>query len=308
MIIKAPLLVVIAGPTAVGKTNTAISLAQYFDCEIISADSRQFYKELKIGSAPPDTAQLEAVKHHFVGFKNVTDYYNVSRFEQDVTNLLPELFKKNGLAIMTGGSGLYIDAVCNGIDDMPDFDPELRQQLAERMKNEGIESLRLELKKLDPQSYNNVDLRNTNRVFRALEMCLLTGKPYSQFLQKSKKERHFNIVRIAINMDRAKLHERINLRVDLMMEKGLENEARDLFQYRSCNALKTVGYKELFEYFDEIHNLEVAVELIKRNTRRYARRQISWFNRNNDYNWFEPEQIPDIISFIQNQITVCRNG
>ena len=182
MIIKPHLLVVLAGPTAVGKTNLAISLAQHFNCEIISADSRQFYKELEIGSAPPDQTQLNTVKHHFVGFKTVTDYYNVSRFEQDVITLLPNLFEKNKIVIMTGGSGLYIDAVCNGIDDMPDFDPELRQQLTERMTNEGIESLRLELKKLDPDSYNNVDLKNTNRVFRALEMCLLTGKPYSQFL------------------------------------------------------------------------------------------------------------------------------
>jgi tRNA dimethylallyltransferase len=294
-----PLLVILAGPTAVGKTNTAISLAQHFKSEIISADSRQFYKELKIGAAPPDKIQLESAKHHFVGFKNVTDYYNVSRFEQDVINLLPSLFDKNPIVIMTGGSGLYINAVCNGIDDMPDFDEELRQQLTERMANEGIESLRLELKKLDPDSYNNVDLKNTNRVFRALEMCLLTGKPYSQFLQKTKRKREFNIVRIALNIDRAHLHERINKRVDLMIEKGLENEARELSEFRTCNALKTVGYKELFEYFDGVHNLDVAIELIKRNTRRYARRQISWFNRNNDYKWFGPEHISEIIAFIQ---------
>ncbi len=300
MIINTPLLVVLAGPTAVGKTDTAISLAQYFNCEIISADSRQFYKELKIGSAPPDKKQLEAVKHHFVGFKTVTEYYNVSRFEQDVITLLPILFEKNKVVIMTGGSGLYIDAVCNGIDDMPDFDPELRQQLTERMETEGIESLRLELKNLDPDSYNNVDLKNTNRVFRALEMCLLTGKPYSQFLQKTKRIRDFNIVRIALNIDRAQLHERINKRVDLMMEKGLENEARELYEFRSCNALKTVGYKELFEYFEGIHTHEIATELIKRNTRRYARRQISWFNRNNDYKWFEPAQISEIIDHIEN--------
>ncbi len=300
MIINTPLLVVLAGPTAVGKTDIAISLAQHFNCEIISADSRQFYKELEIGAAPPDKTQLEIIKHHFVGFKTVSDYYNVSRFEQDVITLLPNLFEKNKVVIITGGSGLYIDAVCNGIDDMPDFDPELRKELTERMATEGIESLRLELKTLDPDSYNNVDLKNTNRVFRALEMCLLTGKPYSQFLQKPKKERPFNLLRIAVNMDRAKLHERINLRVDLMMEKGLENEARELYKFRSCNALKTVGYKELFECFDGIHDLETAIELIKRNTRRYARRQISWFNRNNDYAWFEREQIPEIIDYIEN--------
>lgn len=307
MIIDSPLLVILAGPTAVGKTDIAISLAKYFNCEIISADSRQFYKELKIGSAPPDKIQLETIKHHFVGFKTVTEYYNVSRFEQDVITLLPNLFEKNKIVIMTGGSGLYIDAVCNGIDDMPDFDPELRQQLTERMETEGIESLRLELKNLDPDSYNNVDLKNTNRVFRALEMCLLTGKPYSQFLQKTKRTRPFNILRIAVNMDRAMLHERINKRVDLMMEKGLENEARELYEFRSCNALKTVGYKELFEYFEGIHTREIAIELIKRNTRRYARRQISWFNRNNDYVWFTPHQIAEIIEFIQNAKQV-KNG
>ncbi len=304
---KQKYLVVLAGPTAVGKTDISIELAKHFKTGIISADSRQFYKELKIGAAPPEQEQLETVKHYFVGFKSISEYYNVSRFEQDVLQLLPGIFEKNNIAILTGGSGLYIDAVCHGIDDMPDHDPELRQQLTERMNSEGIESLRLELKKLDPESYNNVDLKNKNRVFRALEMCLLTGKPYSQFLLKSKKERPFNIIRIALNMDRALLHDRINRRVDLMMEKGLENEARELYKFRSCNALKTVGYKELFEYFDGIHTRDVAIELIKRNTRRYARRQISWFNRNNDYTWFTPGQVSEITGFIQNEISKEKN-
>lgn len=293
-------LVVLAGPTAVGKTDVSITLAKHFNTEIISADSRQFYKELQIGAAPPEQEQLDTIKHHFVGFKSITDYYNVSQFEQDVLKILPELFGKNPIVILTGGSGLYIDAVCKGIDDMPDHDPELRKKLIERLEKEGVESLRMELKKLDPESYNNVDLRNKNRVFRALEMCLLTGKPYSGFLLKSTKERPFNIIRVAINMNRASLHDRINRRVDLMMEKGLESEARELFPYRSNNALKTVGYKELFEYFDGLHTKEVAIELIKRNTRRYARRQISWFNRNNDYTWFDPNHVAEIISFIEN--------
>ena len=293
-------LIVLAGPTAVGKTDVSITLAKHFQTDIISSDSRQFYKELKIGAAPPSQEQLDTIKHHFVGFKSITDYYNVSQFEQDVLSLLPELFKHNSFVILTGGSGLYIDAVCKGIDDMPDHDPELREQLIERLEKEGVESLRLELKKLDPESYNNVDLRNKNRVFRALEMCLLTGKPYSQFLTKATKERPFQIIRMAVNMDRTILHDRINRRVDLMMEMGLETEARELFPFRHNNALKTVGYKELFEYFDGIHSREEAIELIKRNTRRYARRQISWFNRNNDYTWYTPDQISEMIYSLQN--------
>jgi tRNA dimethylallyltransferase len=301
---KPKYLIVIAGPTAVGKTDVSIEIAKHVNTQIISADSRQFYKELQIGAAPPTHEQLETVNHHFVGHKSITDYYNVSIFEQDVLQLLPGVFHKTNCVILTGGSGMYIDAVCNGIDDMPDHDPELRQQLTERLDKEGVESLRLQLKQLDPASYSKVDLKNKNRVFRALEMCLQTGKPYSQFLLKSKKERPFNIVRIGINLDRAILHDRINRRVDLMMEKGLENEAHELYKFRSCNALKTVGYKEMFEYFDGMHTREAAIELIKRNTRRYARRQLTWFNRNNDYEWFAPEQVSEMISFIENKISI----
>jgi len=300
-------LIVLAGPTAVGKTDVAISLAQTFNCEIISADSRQFYKELKIGAAPPNNEQLEKVKHHFVGFKTISEYYNVSRYEQDVIKLLPTLFEQNNIVIITGGSGLYIDAVCNGIDDMPDFDPELREKLSQRMSTEGVESLRMELKKLDPITYSKIDLRNKNRIFRALEMCLLTGKPYSDFLLKTPKTRPFNILKIALNIDRAELHNRINKRTDKMMEAGLLEEAKSLFPFREHNALKTVGYKELFEYFDKKTSLEEAVEFIKRNTRRYARKQISWFNRNNDYAWFAPDQVSEISGFIQNEIKKRNN-
>lgn len=297
-------LIVIAGPTAVGKTNTAILLAKQFNCEIISADSRQFYKELKIGAAQPTVEELNQVKHYFIGFKTITEYYNVSCFEQDVLQLLPQLFKKNNIVIMCGGSGLYIDAVCNGIDDMPDYDPELRNQLSQRLENEGVESLRLELKKLDLTTYQKIDLRNKNRIMRALEMCLLTGKPYSQFLLKTPKTRPFNIIKIALNIARSELHNKINKRCDLMFEQGLVNEAKFLEPYRKQNALKTVGYKELFEYFDKKLELEQAIELIKRNTRRYARKQISWFNRNNEYKWFNPDDISDIEEYINSKISL----
>jgi tRNA dimethylallyltransferase len=291
-------LIVLAGPTGVGKTNVAISLAQHFNTHIISADSRQFYKELIIGAATPEKKLLEAVPHHFVSFKHVTEYYNVSMFEQEVLLLLPTLFETHNCVIITGGSGLYIDAVCKGIDDMPDFDCELREQLNNKLQTEGIESLRTELKILDPESYDKIDLKNKNRIFRALEMCLLTGKPYSQFLTKKNKERPFEIIQISLNMDRTLLHEKINQRVDDMILKGLENEVRNLLNYRYYNALKTVGYKELFDYFDGLNNKETAIELIKRNTRRYARRQISWFNRRNDYTWFNPSEIENIVAFI----------
>lgn len=296
-------LIVIAGPTAVGKTDTAISVSLAFHSEILSADSRQFYKELKIGAAPPSPEQLAQVPHHFIGTKNISEYYNVSRYEQDVLKLLPELFDKSPVVIMTGGSGLYIDAVCFGIDDMPEFDPELRNILTERMNKEGVESLRMELKKLDPVTYSQIDLKNKNRIFRALEMCLLTGKPYSDFLLKTHKTRPFQIVKIALNIDRKELHNKINSRTDQMMEDGLLEEARTLIPFRHHNALKTVGYKELFDYFDGNSTLETAIELIKRNTRRYARKQISWFNRNNDYTWFTPDQISEINGFIQKEIS-----
>lgn len=301
-------LIVIAGPTAVGKTDTAISIAQSFRSEIISADSRQFYKELQIGAAPPSPEQLALVPHHFIGTKNISEYYNVSRYEQDVLKLLPGLFDKTPVVIMTGGSGLYIDAVCFGIDDMPEFDPELRNSLTERMETEGVESLRVELKNLDPVTYSHIDLKNKNRIFRALEMCLLTGKPYSDFLLKTHKTRPFQIIKIALNIDRNDLHNKINSRTDKMMDMGLLHEAKNLLPNRHHNALKTVGYKELFDYFDENSTLEVAVELIKRNTRRYARKQISWFNRNNDYTWFAPDQISEIEGFIQNEISKRKNG
>jgi len=203
---------------------------------------------------------------------------------------------------MCGGSGLYIDAVCNGIDDMPDFDTELRNKLMSRLETEGVESLRIELKKLDVVTYNKIDLRNKNRIVRALEMCLLTGKPYSQFLLKTPKQRPFNIIKIALNIDRNELHNKINERVELMFEAGLENEAKSLYQYKNLNALKTVGYKELFDYLDNKIELKQAKELIKRNTRRYARKQISWFNRNNEYKWFEPNDFNKILQFVNSKI------
>lgn len=292
-------LIVISGPTAVGKTDLTIKLAGQSGSPVISADSRQFYRELKIGTAAPDLSEMKGVPHYFIGHKSIHEYYNVSMFEQDVLNLLPELFSKNPLVFLTGGSGLYIDAVCKGIDDMPEYDPELRKSLTERLHSEGVEGLRAELSRLDPRSYQTIDLKNPNRVLRAVEMCLLTGRPYSSFLSAVKRERPFRILNIALNLERDELHRRINARTDAMMLAGLEQEVRSLIPFRHLNALQTVGYKELFDYFDGITDLETAVELIKRNTRRYARRQISWLKREKTTYWTEPVKSEEILYVIQ---------
>lgn len=293
-------LIVIAGPTAVGKTKTAIEIAQKFNCEIVSADSRQIYKELIIGSAQPNAEELAKVKHHFIGTKSITEYYNVSMFEIDVITLLNNLFVNNDFVVLCGGSGLYIDAVCKGIDDMPNYEPELRAKLTQQANNEGIENLRILLKKLDPETYKKIDLRNKNRIIRAVEMCIITGKPYSELLTKRNKIRNFNVISVALNIERAELHNKINERTDIMVNLGLVNEAKQLYQFKNQNALNTVGYKELFDYLENKYDLNTAIELIKRNTRRYARKQISWFNRNNQYTWFKPTQVSEIINFINN--------
>ena len=280
-------LVVILGPTGIGKTNLSIELAKYYNTEIISSDSRQFYRELKIGTAAPSQDELLQVKHHFIGNISIHDYYNVSMFENQAIEVLNNIFKTKDIAIMVGGSGMYIDAVCGGIDDMPDIDAELRTLLAEKYKTEGIESLRIELKRLDPEYYKKVDLKNYKRILRALEICYQTGKTYTSFHTNTQKQRDFKIVKIGLFMNREKLYERINLRVDLMIKNGLIAEAEKYFPYRELNALNTVGYKELFEYFDKKIPLDEAIRLIKRNTRHYAKRQISWFKRYDNINWFE---------------------
>ena len=294
-------LIVVLGPTGIGKTDLAINLAKELKTEILSADSRQFYKELKIGTAVPTDNQLLEIKHHFIGNISIHDYYNASLFEISTIELLNTLFKTKKTVILVGGSGMYIDAVCNGIDDLPEVDQEIREYLLEKYENEGIESLRFELKRLDPVYYDIVDLRNPKRILKGLEICMMTGKTYTSFRKAVKKERNFEIIKIGLNMERSKLYERIDKRVDLMIENGLIDEARQFYPHKSINALNTVGYKELFEYFDDKYDLNKAIELIKRNSRRYAKRQLSWFMRDKDINWFEPNNYRPIINYINSK-------
>ena len=295
-------LIVLLGPTGVGKTNTAIDIAQSFKCEIISADSRQFFREMKIGTAVPDEHQLEIVKHHFIRFLSIKDYYSSSLFERDVLNLLPELFSKNRLALMTGGSGMYIDAVCNGIDDIPDVDPSVRERFINKYMEEGIEGLRVALKLLDPEHYSRVDLKNYKRIIRALEICETAGRPYSSFLKKQKRERDFGIIKIGLERHRVDLYQRINSRVDNMIDMGLEAEAGQLYKYRNLNALKSVGYREFFEVIEGKISREKAIELIKRNSRRYAKRQMTWWSKDKDIKWFKREDFGGIIKYIEESI------
>lgn len=293
-------LIVIIGPTGIGKTDLSIEIAQELNTEIISCDSRQIYKELKIGTAVPTNIQLNKVKHHFIGNKSIYDYYNASMFEVEVLELLDKLFLKNKTVIMTGGSGLYIDAVCKGIDDLPTIDQELRAELINRLNKEGIESLRMQLKMLDPDYYKEADIRNPKRILKALEVTLQTGKPYSTFLTKSRRTRDFKIVKIGLQRNRNELYERINLRVDQMIDDGLIDEARIFYKDRLLNSLNTVGYKELFNYFEGSGTLEKAIELIKQNSRHYAKRQISWFGRDKEIAWFHPDRKNEILEFIRN--------
>lgn len=291
-------LIVLLGPTAVGKTDISISLAKKINTEIISCDSRQFYHELNIGTAKPSPEQLNEVKHHFIGNISIHDYYNVSKFEIEALEKLKTIFKTSDYAVMVGGSGLYIDAVCQGIDDLPEIDKELRTQIIERFEKEGLESLRIELKRLDPEYYAIVDLKNKNRMLRAVETTLQTGKKYSSYRTSKIVERDFNIVKIGLNFDREALYDKINLRVDLMVEAGLVDEAKEFFKFKHLNALNTVGYKELFSHFENEYSLEKAIELIKRNTRHYAKKQLTWFGRYDDINWFEPTKFADILKFL----------
>jgi len=292
--------VFIVGPTGVGKTDVAGRVAKSLDTEIISADSRQVYKELGIGTAVPGKEILKEVKHHLLQHRSITEYYSAAMFEEEALSTLNILFQKFEAVLLTGGSGLYIQAVCEGIDDLPKVDVDLRNTLIERLEKEGLENLRFELKKLDPVSYQNIDLKNPKRILKALEVCLSSGKPYSGFLTRQKKERDFGIVKIGLNMDRDSLYERINQRVDDMMQEGLLDEVRNNIQHRDKNALNTVGYKELFDFLDGKHSLEEAVRLIKRNSRHYARRQLTWFNRDPEINWYRPDQVDEIIKFATN--------
>jgi len=291
-------LIVLLGPTGVGKTDISIDLADCFNCEVISADSRQFYREMKIGTAVPSDHQLNTIKHHFIRSISVEDYYSASLFERDVLDLLPKLFLRNNIVVMSGGSGMYIDAVCNGIDDIPDVDPVVREKYISTYNEGGIECLRVALKLLDPEHYAKVDLKNHKRIIHALEICETAGRPYSSYLKNQKRERDFIILKIGIERTRDDLYSRINSRVDEMVATGLEEEARLLYKLRDLNALKCVGYREFFDFFDGIISREKAIELIKRNSRRYAKRQITWWGKDKDIRWFKPEQVQDIINYI----------
>ncbi len=295
-------LIVIAGPTGIGKTDLSIELAQMLDTVIISSDSRQLYQELKIGTAAPTSEDLAKVKHYMVGNKSIYDYYSAGKYELEVLDILKDIFKDKDTALLVGGSGMYIDAVCKGIDALPDADPEIRKQLIEKYEKEGIESLRFDLKRLDSEHYKAVDLNNPKRILRAVEICIQTGKTYTSFLTKPKKERDFNILKIGLERNRNELYDRINKRVDLMLEQGLIEEARQFHKDKHLNSLNTVGYKELFAYFDKEYDLEEAVRLIKRNSRRYAKRQMTWFKRDNDFRWFHPDDKIEITNFINANI------
>lgn len=291
-------LIVIAGPTGIGKTGLSINIAGKLHAEIISADSRQFYRELGIGAAAPTTEQLEAVKHHCVGNKSVKDYYSIYKFEQDVLDILQNIYLKSDTAIMTGGSGLYIDAVCKGVDDIPDIDESIRKDVLHKYREEGVEGIRFEIKKLDPDYYDIADLKNPKRLIRALEVCKMTGKAFSSFRTGLSVKRTFNIIQIGLNRDRKELYDLINLRVDNMINKGLVKEAKALFEHRGLNSLNTVGYKELFPYFEGVYSLERAIDLIKRNSRRYAKRQLTWFNKNKNIRWFHPDDQEGILDYL----------
>lgn len=296
-------LIVILGPTGVGKTDLSINIAKRFDTDIISSDSRQVYKELNIGTAVPEPHYLEQVHHHFIQHLSVNDYYSASQFEENAIELLKKLFKDKQVVVVAGGSMLYIDALCNGIDELPTVDPELRKELIERFEAEGLEPLRRELKHLDPVYYDKVDLKNPKRILHALEICYMTGKPFSELRTNIKKQRPFKIIKLGLNREREELYERINIRVDQMLEKGLEDEARSVYAHKSLNSLNTVGYKELFDYFDGTIDKEEAIRLIKRNSRRYARKQLSWFRRDESVRWFHPEEGSNIFTYLDE--TIC---
>lgn len=291
-------LIVITGPTAVGKTALTIEIAKHYGIPIINADSRQIYQELKIGTASPTAEQMQQVKHYFVGTKSITDYYNASMYEQEVVQLLEKLFIDSPIQLLSGGSMMYIDAVCNGIDDIPTVRDDIRNEMKRRYQEEGLEALCEDLRRLDPAHYEVVDRQNHRRVIHALEICYQTGKTYTSFRTQQRKARPFRIVKIGLNRDRQELYDRINQRVDTMMSEGLLDEVRSVSAYRSTNALNTVGYKELFDYLDGRWPLEEAVERIKGNTRRYARKQLTWYKRDEQVTWFHPDQQDKILNFI----------
>lgn len=294
-------LIVLIGPTGVGKTDLSIKIAEKYNSPIISADSRQLYSDLKIGTAAPAEEYLKRVKHYFVGTLKLTDYYSAAQYESDVISLLEELFKENDTILLTGGSMMYIDAICKGIDDIPTVDNDTRRMMMEKYEKEGLERLCAELKLLDPEYYSIVDLKNPKRVIHALEICYMTGKTYTSFRTGNKKQRPFDIIKIGLCREREELYERINRRVDMMINDGLVDEVKSVYQYRNLNSLNTVGYKEIIQYLDGNCTLDFAIEKIKQNSRIYSRKQMTWFKRDNEITWFHPDNEEGIMNFIESE-------
>ena len=293
-------LLVILGPTGVEKTKISLRLAEHFGCPIVSSDSRQFYRELKIGTAAPTEAQLQRVKHYFIGSHSIFDEYNAGQYEQDTIQLLDELFKENDVVMLVGGSMMYIDAVCNGMDDIPTVDAETREFWQKQFAEKGLEFIQNELKRLDPKHYEQVDVQNPKRILHALEICSMTGNPYSNLRTGERKQRNFNIIKIGLNRPRPELYDRINARVDEMMAEGLLKEAEQFYPHKQLNTLNTVGYKELYEFMDGNWTLDFAINMIKQDSRRYAKRQLTWFNRDKEIRWFMPEDEEIILEYIKN--------
>ena len=301
-------LIVVIGPTAIGKTSLSIALAQHFGCDIISCDSRQFFKEMKIGTAVPNDEELASANHHFIQNKSIFENYTVGDFEKEAIAKLDELFLKNNIQIMVGGSGLYVDAVLKGFDSFPEIDLKVRDQVRLNYEAKGMDYLQNQLQELDVVYYNFIaetnpqTLQNPQRMMRFVEVCIGTGKPYSSFLNKEKNQRNFTPIIIGLEAERAVMYERINQRVAIMMKEGLLAEAEELFPYKDLNALQTVGYRELFDFFEEKITLDFAIEEIKKNTRRFAKRQMTWFKKDETVNWFSPFDQENIINFISNKI------
>jgi len=292
-------LVVILGPTAVGKTSLSIEIAKELKTEIISADSRQVFKEIRIGTAKLSKEEMQGISHHFINSHSIKEDFNAGKFEQEAIPLIERLFQSKNILVMAGGSGLYIDAVCNGFDHLPVADENVRKELNELFLNKGISELQNILKQKDTEYYAKVDLNNPHRLIRAIEVCLVSEKPYSSFRKAEKVKRNFKTIKIGINTNREKLYERINQRVDEMMQKGFLDEVKKVYPYRHFNSLKTVGYNELFDYLDGKLDLEKAIDLIKQNTRRFAKRQLTWFKKDKEINWFEPEEKEKILKFVK---------
>lgn len=295
-----PLLICVVGPTAIGKTALSIEIASYFSTEILSADSRQFYKEMHIGTAVPEIEELSSVPHHFIQNRSIFESYSVGDYQKEVDRLLQDLFQKHSIVVMVGGSGLYIDAVVSGLDDFPKIDPNIRDALIKQYEHSGLSYLQQELKVADPDYYERVDKSNHHRLIRALEICWGTGKPYSSYLGQATQQQFFDTLFIGLTAEREIVYDRINTRVDQMVESGLVEEARALYEYRELNALQTVGYRELFDYFDGKLELEEAISEIKKNTRRFAKRQHTWFKKNDQIHWFSHDApFDEIIGFIK---------